>query len=292
MALPLAVVSAVVAACGSTDTASAFRASEAADAPGGGNSGGSTSFNPSDASSNEKTAPSGSPLCGSVANQCLPDDDGRNLLPAGVTSCAKPIDADTPGSDAGVSPCRLVAKDGKVAPECATGESANPDGIDGFSCSKGSDCAPGFDCVDGEKGPVCRRYCCSGSCASQMSQNGGATFCDIQTLVDYRRDDVKAPVCMPVKTCKLLRPGECSDKETCAVINESGDTGCVALGSAKAGESCDKEHCASELTCLGSPGNRRCYKLCRVDGADCAPMQTCTTGSVFQDTTFGVCKDY
>ena len=53
----------------------------------------------------------------------------------------------------------------------------------------------------------------------------------------------------------------------------------------------DQEHCDSGLTCLGSPGDRRCYKLCRVEGADCAPMQTCTTGSIFQDTTFGVCKE-
>lgn len=277
-------------ACSDDATASAFRSSGGAEAPTA-NAGESTSFS-GDAAVDEKGAPSGSPLCGIVAGGCLPDDDGQSSLAYGATACADAPDADGGVTDEPAKACRIAEQDGKLAPKCERGSARN--GVDGVSCTTGSDCAPGFDCVDGEKGPVCRRYCCSGSCASQTSQNGGPTFCDVQTLVDYRRDGVKAPVCMPVKTCKLLRDGECSDKETCAVINDKGDTGCVPLGGAKAGESCDKEHCGASLTCLGSPGDRRCYKLCRVDGADgadCGPMQTCTTGSVFQDTTFGVCKD-
>ncbi len=296
IAFPLALVAGVVGlACGSAEGASSFDRRAAAESPAPG-SGGSTSFNTSDASSGDKSPANGSPLCGIVARdgkQCLPDDDGRSTsLAYGATPCAEAPDPDAGSMDTGAAAkaCRIVEDDGKYVPKC-TADSADRRGIDGVSCSKGSDCAPGFDCVDGEKGAICRRYCCSGSCESQTSQNGGATFCDVQTLVDYRRDDVKAPVCMPVKACKLLRDGECSAMETCAVINEKGDTGCVALGAAKAGDSCDKEHCASGLTCLGSPGDRRCYKLCKVDGADCGPMQTCTTGSVFQDTTFGVCKD-
>ena len=250
----------------------------------------STSFNSGDAGASEKDSPSGSPLCGVTVNHCLPDDDGQTALSPSLRACAEQPDAGGDTADGSTTPaCRIVETNtGDFAPECKEGDRR---GVDGVPCGAGSDCAPGFDCVDGEKGPVCRRYCCSGSCEAHTSQNGGPTFCDIQTLVDYRRDDVKAPVCMPVKTCKLLRQGECSDKETCAVINEQGDTGCVALGAAKAGEPCDKDHCALDLTCLGSLGNRRCYKLCRVDGADCEPTQICTTGSVFQDTTFGVCKD-
>lgn len=296
IALPLAVVAGVVGlACGGADSASSFDSRAAGESPSPG-PGGGTSFNTSDANSGEQSPASGSPLCGIAGRdkkQCLPDDDGRTTpLAYNATACAENPDAGSDSADAGAQApaCRLVEEDGAYVPRCKK-DVANPSGVDGVACSKGTDCAPGFDCVDGEKGAVCRRYCCSGSCESQTSLNGGPTFCDVQTLVDYRRDDVKAPVCMPVKTCKLLRDGECSAMETCAVINEKGDTGCVALGAAKAGDSCDKEHCASGLTCLGSPGDRRCYKLCKVDGKDCGPMQTCTTASIFQDTSFGVCKD-
>ena len=291
VALPLALVSAAVGlACGSASTSSFDRSGEAAEAPPSG-AGPSTSFNSNDGGNADTGAASGSPLCAMAADKCLPDDDGKSAPAYTAATCAEAPELDGGASDdAPARACRIVEDDGKYVPKCEAA-SADRSGVDGVSCSKSSDCAPGFDCVDGEKGPVCRRYCCSGSCEGKPSQNGGATFCDVQTLVDYRHDNVKAPVCMPVKTCKLLRDGECSDHETCAVINEKGVTGCVARGPAKAGESCDTEHCASDLTCLGSPGDRRCYKLCRVDGSDCGPMQTCTTGSVFQDTTFGVCKD-
>jgi len=289
--LPLALASGVVGlACGSSDSTLARRSGEANDPPE--QAGPSTSFNSSDGGAADKGAASGSPLCGITEGQCLPDDDGRtSLANYEAAACAEEPDADAGATDEPAHACRIAeVEDGKYGPKCRE-NSATRSGGDGVSCTTGSDCAPGFDCVDGEKGPVCRRYCCSGTCEGQTSQNGGATFCDVQTLVDYRHDDVKAPVCMPVKTCKLLRAGECSDNETCALINDKGDTGCVTRGPAKAGESCDTAHCGSGLTCLGSPGDRRCYKLCRVDGADCGPVQTCTTGSVFQDTTYGVCKD-
>ena len=76
-----------------------------------------------------------------------------------------------------------------------------------------------------------------------------------------------------------------------AIVTEKGDTGCVASGTAKATDPCDEERCAAGLTCLGSYGDRRCYKLCRVEGSDCAAGKTCATGAVFQDTSFGVCKE-
>jgi hypothetical protein len=198
-------------------------------------------------------------------------------------------------ADAAAKGCRIVfdeATEGAYAPRCEA--EANRHGLDGTSCEKGSDCAPGYDCIEGEKGAVCRHYCCAGgsTCSEFSSQNGGPTFCDIQKLVDG--NEHKAPVCMPLKKCKLLTPSECSDstllKETCAVVTEKGDTGCVIVGKAQAGDSCDEEHCGVGLTCLGNWGDRRCYKLCRTERSDCGPTQTCTTGAVFQDTTFGVCK--
>ncbi len=284
VALPSAFAGGVLlAACGGSEGRSSFRASEPAfdqDAP----TSGSVPADPNEGGPSEKKPYRGSPLCGVGADYCTPDDDGTSPPASGV-ACATPPNADVLEHEG----CRIGKKaDGSFVPTC---DKADPRGVDGVSCSSGSDCAPGFDCVEGEKGAVCRRYCCSGSCASQASQNGGPTFCDIRKLVDPALDQHPAPVCMPIKTCKLLRDGECGDKETCAIVTDTGDTGCVPKGNAKVGQLCDEEHCDSGLTCLGSPGDRRCYKLCRVDGADCAPMQTCTTGSIFQDTTFGVCKE-
>jgi len=183
--------------------------------------------------------------------------------------------------------CRVRKRgDGYVA-SCE--DETNGLGTDGATCTEGADCAPGFDCIAGDKGGTCRRYCCSGSCAAQTAHNGGPTFCDIRKLVDFTEHLV--PVCLPLKTCKLLQAGQCGDTETCAVVTEKGDTGCVEIGNANVGDSCESQHCAAGLTCFGSPGDRRCYKLCKVDGADCGPTQKCTTGAVFQDTTFGVCND-
>lgn len=183
--------------------------------------------------------------------------------------------------------CR-VEKDsnGALTPKC---DKADARGVDGAVCTQGSDCAPGFDCIEGDKGSSCRRYCCSGTCTGQLSSSSSATFCDVRKLGSADQEIV--PVCMPIKTCKLLFEGDCGDKETCAVVTEKGETSCVPKGDAKVGASCDDTHCDTNLNCLGNPGDRHCYKLCRMDqGGDCATGETCTTGAVFPDTTYGVCK--
>lgn len=246
---------------------------EAASAPGGG---GTTTFSDAGAPSRAEVKHG---LCGPAEDECSPDNDGRD----GTDGCATEADADIdPASHQG---CHVTKANGAVVRRC---EAADARGVDGVSCTKSSECAPGFDCVEGEKGPVCRRYCCSGSCEEQVSRNGGATFCDVRKLASL--EPAMVPVCMPIKSCKLLRPTDCGEKETCAVVTETGATSCVPTGDAKVGDGCDDRHCDANLNCLGSPGDRRCYKLCRVGGTDCAAAETCTTGSIFKDTSFGVCK--
>lgn len=221
----------------------------------------------------------GNPLCGVTAGRCLPDDDGIQS------------DAGSAGASDCTTGCRLGKSEANgYAPTCFD-DGADRRGADGATCQTGADCAPGFDCVEAAAGSVCRRYCCTGSCEGQTAQNGGATFCDIQKILDP--DLHWAPVCMPIKSCKLLVPGDCGAHETCAVVTEKGVTGCVVQGSATEGESCDAAHCAVGLTCLGNPGDRRCYTLCRTEDpiTDCKPTQSCTTGSVFQDNNIGVCKE-
>jgi hypothetical protein len=142
---------------------------------------------------------------------------------------------------------------------------------------------------------VCRRYCCTGSCSTSISQNGGKTFCDVQKVVPTKTgtQEFKAPVCMPLKSCQLLTAGQCKVGETCAIVTEKGETGCVANGNAGVGKSCDEDHCNANLICLGQPGSRTCYALCRLDGsaAPCGPTQVCETSALFADKEYGVCKD-
>jgi hypothetical protein len=95
---------------------------------------------------------------------------------------------------------------------------------------------------------------------------------------------------MPIKHCKLLGTGECTATESCAVVTENGDTGCVTIGEQQVGASCEVDHCAAGLTCLGQPGSRRCYKLCRVNSTDCGDTMVCETSTVFKEPTFGTCQ--
>lgn len=227
-------------------------------------------------------------LC-SASQLCLPDDDGTFLPRLGFEPCATPV------VDGGVEPprhdkaCRIV---GGVS-QCNPGDAgADRQGVDGVSCSSGSDCAPGFDCVVGDtsRGAVCRRYCCAGSsaCNEHTSANGGRTFCDVQSLEET---GALVPVCLPIKQCKLLKAGECSASETCAVVSDKGETGCVTRGLQAAGASCEEAHCNVGLTCLGSPGDRRCYALCSMsDDSACEGPKKCTTSSLFPDTNTGVCR--
>jgi hypothetical protein len=232
------------------------------------------------------TAGDGSALvdvCG-TSTDCSPDDDGSQKLTSGASGCERvPPDA----GDAPVKGCRLHAtSETTLESSCGT---ATLRAGDGARCSKGADCAPGYDCVEDEKGSVCRRYCCSGSCSKHYSHNGGPTFCDLRKLADVKSP--YAPMCMPIKDCTLLDPAGCEPTETCAVVDAKGSTGCVPRGPMRESESCDQNHCEVDLTCLGSPGERRCYKLCRTTRQGTCPSgRTCTTGAIFVDSTYGVCK--
>lgn len=232
----------------------------------------------------------GNPLCNFMPGEpgeCMPDDDSMRRS-AGATSCGGEIDAGEAGTVDSLG-CRIHrVTTGTFAPRCL---SVNVDiaGGDGVACKTGTDCGAGFDCVAGENGTKqCRHYCCAGTCKGHESQSGGATFCDVQDLVDVNQ---KAPVCMPLKHCELLGTGECSATESCAVVTENGDTGCVAVGDKQVGASCDADHCAAGLTCLGTAGSRECFKLCRVSSSDCGAAQICATSTVFKDPNFGICEN-
>jgi hypothetical protein len=177
--------------------------------------------------------------------------------------------------------CHVVSVNDTRTQACGIG---GP-GVDGDSCQTGADCAPAFECV-GMPGR-CRRYCCEGD--TSCAQPNDAFFCDIQATAE---SNLKVPVCSPVSKCKLLTPNACATGETCAVVKDDGTTGCVTIGPAQAGEPCDMNHCDNGLTCLGKPGSRQCFKLCRVAyPGDCDSNRSCV-GSVqlFNDPDYGICQ--
>jgi len=251
--------------------------------------------NVADAAATSKASFRGNPLClveAACPTCCMPDDDGIKRT-NGTEECATaPPDASdadppSPGDDRALA-CRLGRLGSAVGPSLVCVE-ASWSGTDGATCETGADCAPGFDCIAGDKEKTCRHYCCLGGCKTQTSQAGGATFCDVQRLADVNH---KAPVCMPLKRCKLLTQDECAATETCAIVNESGDTGCVTIGDKQVGESCDEDHCAGGLTCLGQAGARRCQALCAINGGSmtCGPGQECETSAIFKNSDVGICQ--
>lgn len=254
-----------------------------------GSSGGGPQVPSEDAATPKVSPYRGNPLCHADSSSCMPDDDGYRRSVTNAECATAPPDAGDAGTAAEFASkgCRIARlASGSIAPKCFA--LAAPSGGDGTSCEIGEDCAPGLDCVAGATGTKsCRHYCCGGTCKGNLS-NGSATFCDVQSLVDVPQ---KAPVCMPLKRCnKLLGTGECAANESCTVVTEGGDTGCVAVGDKQVGESCDESHCAAKLTCLGQPGARKCFKLCKVSASDCPSVQTCVTSAAFKDVDFGICQ--
>ncbi len=281
-----ALAAAAMGGCTSASTTAAF-SDRSGGAPPSDQEGVSGSFDANktaDAAAPKAGPYRGNPLC-YVSSTCVPDaptcsssnapdqPDGGNELDGGT----------------GTAPslgCRLGRGPNEaILPQCL---SATLSGGDGAACVGGADCAPGFDCVAGDKDQrSCRRYCCSGSCRDNTS-NAGDTFCDVQTLVDV---GTSAPVCLPIKRCThLVGNEECGADESCSVVTEDGDTGCVTVGTRQAGESCDETHCAAQLTCLGQPGARRCFQLCRVAENDCKGSEVCVTSAAFKEATFGICQ--
>jgi hypothetical protein len=211
-----------------------------------------------------------------------------------IVDAAADVDAGTDAAAPNPFGCHVTQlSDAGIAPVCTTAGA----GADGDSCTDSRDCAAGYECVGAG---TCRRYCCSGSCDSTH-------FCDVQPEAHPAGAGapVPVPVCMPLQPCGL--PGEASDAgrcpsavETCAVVLAGSSSelvpvaSCVQTGMAPVGASCEAQHCAAGLTCIGSWGNKICYTLCDTTdaSAECHGSQVCSGGlPLFPDPSTGVCKE-
>jgi hypothetical protein len=231
----------------------------------------------------------GNPLCHASpsmsTSQCFPDIAATakacNLAPDGG------LYDPSAGYDMAVLACRVASDADGGSAMCTPAGS----GKDGAMCSKPTDCAAGFECIDtGIAGtsPSCREYCCAGE-----SECDSAHFCDIQSIV--MRTKTKVPVCMPIDPsagCTLLG-STCPDGETCSIVRANGATACVDVGQAMVGDECDDQHCARDLVCLGTPGQRRCFQLCmtaKPSAERCSTAQTCQSSlPLFPDPAIGFC---
>jgi hypothetical protein len=236
----------------------------------------------------------GNPLCNaSLATGCCYPD---GLITCEPTACAPAADAGSESSGGytqAIYGCHLAPSPAPSVPDAMSAAGVaqvSPAcmpaglGLDGASCHQSNDCAPGYECVgDG----TCRHYCCAGNAACRLDQ-----FCDIQqTAGGGGATSMNVPVCVSTRQCSLTRPNACPQGQTCAVVREDGTESCVAVGSATAGQSCETEHCAAGLVCLGATA-RTCYALCEMVGAgQCPSPQTCKGGPpLFQDPGVGVCQ--
>lgn len=216
---------------------------------------------------------------------CNPDQ------PATAIDCA--MDGGSAADDGGGYACRVQPSSSTNAgapttPATGCSPSSGTD-MAGTKCAQSDDCAAAFDCV-GATGH-CRHYCCAGNSACDST-----TFCDVQFL--YQATNTPVPVCMPIYACDLAKqldptPAACPDAtQTCAVVREDGQTGCVDIGNAGPNQSCERDHCAEGLVCLGAPGQRVCLTLCDTQtGRQCTAPDTCQGGlPLFQDPRVGVCR--
>jgi hypothetical protein len=229
---------------------------------------------------------SSNPLC----NVAIQNAQGRPCNPD-VTAqpsgqwCQVPdsgvLDASASQDGGIVLACHVIERNNTRTQTCSIGGS----GGDGDSCQTGDDCAPTFECV-GMPGR-CRHYCCDGD--KSCSSSAAASFCDIQTTA---QSNLNVPVCSPVSGCNLLTPNACLAGETCAIVKDDGTTSCVAIGAAAAGQGCDSVNCSEGLTCIGKPGARLCYTLCRLEyPEDCATGKKCKgSAALFVDPQFGICE--
>jgi hypothetical protein len=265
---------------------------------------GSDVVNPRDAGPNDATVDSGAPEAAAADGTAASTYQGNPLCKASrLLGCypddtLSPMTANTCGPIAGLNDSGAMlachVEPGAQGPHAVCLPAGT--GRSGSACAAPTDCASGFECVGGGPMNVCRPYCCGGQDRCASDDAGTGEFCDIQSAVPSQ---TSVPVCMPVRPCTLLNDADAAHadcmhrSETCSVVSDDGVTSCVSVGPVPVGGGCDTDHCAADLVCLGTPGQRRCYQLCLTMGgtSDCPSTQTCKGGlPLFPDPRVGICQ--
>ncbi len=219
--------------------------------------------------------------CNPKVASSTPDNPAACLADGG-TSTSYDGGGTTNGGDLA---CRVILPPNE--PEMVKCVEAGAHG-DGASCATGADCLAGFECV-GTPG-VCRHYCCDETACSQyLTSTTNKYFCDVQAQT--AAPTVLVPVCMVAQPCNLLENG-CGDGMTCTLVDplNSDLTSCVMVGDAQVGDSCEIQHCAANMICVGAYGQRTCRQLCNATHLCTYPQQCDGQWSQLSKFNVGICQ--
>lgn len=220
------------------------------------------------------------------------DDTGVVGVDTGPTTCTPPA-----GKVCGTLPqcgctggknCDVTKVDGTTS--CVAGGTISKNG----KCTKIGECAVGFSCVAGLCLPFCNSASdCSGSgsprCQAVMYTPTGST-----TSKPIPGFNVCEQQCDPVSPSSV-----CGSGVGCALVSSTGDTTCLAAGSATGPGACTSDvfACAPGYTCVPAAApstGSDCLKWCRIGfPSDCSgAYPTCygfTDHPKIGGTEYGVC---
>lgn len=194
--------------------------------------------------------------CGDMS-VCNPDD-ARGCMQSASTDAGTPDSGDP--TDGGALACRALS-DGDHA-RCAPAGPAS----EGATCVDVGGCAAGLACIEQRCTPTCcaRSSTCGAGAACVLAPSGGQAFPWL-------------PVCAPLRTCVFETPSPCPTGTQCGFGEDEGVRGCVRVGTAAEGASCESTPCATGLACVGAGSLRRCATLCTPNtrGAPCRGTERC-----------------
>ncbi len=132
----------------------------------------------------------------------------------------------------------------------------------GASCTTLEECGFGLACFATESGGgICDRLCCPGGtdCSTREVCGGDGALFD-GTRTSWGR-------CLAPRTCRLLDPTACPEREACYVIGPLGESECLVAGAALEGDRCELPNdCGAGLVCTGAT-DRICVRLCALGSA-------------------------
>jgi hypothetical protein len=198
-----------------------------------------------------------------------------------------------PQRDGGARLCRGSC-DPVRAMGCGTGELCVLRGVEaacgvagrgtrGSPCTSVEDCAAGLACFLGESGGVCDRVCCPGGsdCTTDEVCGGDGRLVD-EIATSWGR-------CLAPRTCALLEPMACPEREACYVVGPLGESECLVAGAALEGEACMLPNdCAPDLVCAGAV-DRTCARLCRLGLAEDPCGSSMCVRQAYTPDGVGVC---
>jgi hypothetical protein len=150
-----------------------------------------------------------------------------------------------------------------------------------------NNCEQGYACADIGGGPLCYK-----TCDLQNDQQCGAvtgmSSDYVCTGFTIGGQSSIVGLCVGQDLCNPAeKAAACPQGETCSIVSQSGETGCVPAGTAMLGDACNQQNnCMSGGVCLNVGDGQLCYEACDA-------QNPCTTGTdrcqMLQGIPWGIC---